>query len=193
MFVGRAESLALLAGARERARAGVPGRVLVEGPAGIGKTALVRHFLCGSGQVLRAAGEEAESELPFGVLAQLLGPRARWTDASAAGAELLERLDEAQEREPEPGGVGGEPVVVVVDDAQSGGPRVSPGTHLRRTTAAGRPDAGAGLVVRDIDDARLPRWTAAVLHRGRRRAGPAGRSRAHRTAATGKRSWAQPG
>ncbi|XUL93765.1 AAA family ATPase [Streptomyces galilaeus] len=155
MFVGRAESLALLAGARERARAGVPGRVLVEGPAGIGKTALVRHFLCGSGQVLRAAGEEAESELPFGVLAQLLGPRARWTDASAAGAELLERLDEAQEREPEPGGVGGEPVVVVVDDAQW----ADHASLQALTFAVRRLRADRMLVlvvVRDIDDARLP-------------------------------------
>ena len=50
MFVGRTRSLALLADDRAQARAGVPARVLVEGSAGIGKTALVRHFLSGCGQ-----------------------------------------------------------------------------------------------------------------------------------------------
>ncbi|MDV9177999.1 AAA family ATPase, partial [Streptomyces sp. W16] len=155
VFVGRAESLALLAAARERARSGVPARVLVEGPAGIGKTALVRHFLCGSGRVLRAAGEEAESELAFGVLAQLLGPRAHWPDASAAGAELLEAWDEAQERGQESGGVAEEPVVVVVDDAQW-----ADHASLQALTFAVR-RLGADrvlvlVVVRDIDDARLP-------------------------------------
>lgn len=155
VFVGRAESLALLAGARERARAGVPGRVLVEGPAGIGKTALVRHFLCGSGQVLRAAGEEAESELPFGVLAQLLGSRVRRTDASAAGVELLEAWDEAQETDPEPGGVAGEPVVVVVDDAQwADHASLQALTFAVRRLRADR--VLVLVVVRDVDDARLP-------------------------------------
>ncbi|MFD6289136.1 AAA family ATPase [Streptomyces sp. NPDC060205] len=50
-FVGRSHSLALLAAARERARAGQPQRVLVEGPAGIGKTALVRRFLSDDARV----------------------------------------------------------------------------------------------------------------------------------------------
>uniref|UniRef100_UPI000B26B2A3 ATP-binding protein n=1 Tax=Streptomyces phaeochromogenes TaxID=1923 RepID=UPI000B26B2A3 len=119
-FVGRTDSLALLAAARERARAGHPQRVLVEGPAGIGKTALVRRFLRDDTHVLYGAGEEAESELAFGVLEQLLGRDGtgagagsdpgdgigaggrRWADAHAAGAALLEALDEAQ-------GAGGAP------------------------------------------------------------------------------------
>ncbi|MFJ9249068.1 AAA family ATPase [Streptomyces sp. NPDC101776] len=155
MFVGRTESLALLAGARERARAGVPARVLVEGPAGIGKTALVRHFLRGSGQVSRAAGEEAESELAFGVLAQLLGRRARWPDASTAGGELLEAWDETQQTDPEPGGAAGEPVVVVVDDAQwADRASLQALTFALRRLRADR--VLVLLVVRDIDDARLP-------------------------------------
>ncbi|MEV0738645.1 AAA family ATPase [Streptomyces sp. NPDC050549] len=154
MFVGRAESLALLAGALKRARAGVPVRVLVEGPAGIGKTALVRHFLGGAGQVLRAAGEEAESELAFGVLAQLLRPRIRWTDASAAGAELLEAWDEAQETDQEPEGAA-EPVVVVVDDAQwADHASLQALTFAVRRLRADR--VLVLVVVRDIDDARLP-------------------------------------
>ncbi|MGW6011205.1 AAA family ATPase [Streptomyces sp. NPDC055210] len=114
-FVGRSDSLALLAAARERARAGQPQRVLVEGPAGIGKTALVRRFLRDDTRapddsrvpdgtrVLYGAGEEAESQLAFGVLEQLLGRggsegagSGRRPDAHAAGAELLEALDEAQ-------------------------------------------------------------------------------------------------
>ena len=67
------DSLALLAAARERARAGHPQRVLVEGPAGIGKTALIRRFLRDDTHVLYGAGEEAEAGLAFGVLEQLLG------------------------------------------------------------------------------------------------------------------------
>ncbi|MEV6484063.1 AAA family ATPase [Streptomyces sp. NPDC051576] len=150
VFVGRADSLALLAGAREGARAGVPRRVLVEGAAGIGKTALVRHFLRGSARVLRAAGEEAESELAFGVLEQLLGTRARWADASAAGAELLEAWDAAQET-----AESGEPVVVVVDDAQwADHPSLQALTFAVRRLRVDR--VLVVLVVRDIDDARLP-------------------------------------
>ncbi|MEU9787728.1 ATP-binding protein, partial [Streptomyces phaeochromogenes] len=83
-FVGRTDSLALLAAARERARAGHPQRVLVEGPAGIGKTALVRRFLRDDTHVLYGAGEEAESELAFGVLEQLLG-RDGTSDGSRPG------------------------------------------------------------------------------------------------------------
>ncbi|MCZ4514939.1 ATP-binding protein, partial [Streptomyces sp. ActVer] len=150
-FVGRADSLALLAAARERARAGHPQRVLVEGPAGIGKTALVHRFLRDDTHVLYGAGEEAESELAFGVLEQLLGRDGtgdgsgpgggdgggdgargavgggRWADAHAAGAALLEALDEAQGAGAGPGPDDGgapapsapdTPIALVLDDAQ---------------------------------------------------------------------------
>ncbi|MFF5003192.1 AAA family ATPase [Streptomyces phaeochromogenes] len=155
-FVGRTDSLALLAAARERARAGHPQRVLVEGPAGIGKTALVRRFLRGDTHVLYGAGEEAESELAFGVLEQLLGRDGtgdgsgpgggngtgngtgsgaggrRWADAHAAGAALLETLDEAQ-------GTGGTPDS---DDRATRGPD-APGTSAPGDPGLSAPDTSA--------------------------------------------------
>ncbi|WP_371683502.1 ATP-binding protein [Solirubrobacter soli] len=47
-----------------------PRLVLVEGAAGVGKTALVRHFLAQHPElvVLRASGERAETGMGFGVL-----------------------------------------------------------------------------------------------------------------------------
>ncbi|MGI3231191.1 AAA family ATPase [Streptomyces sp. GTA36] len=151
-FVGRTDSLALLAAARERARAGHPQRVLVEGPAGIGKTALIRRFLRDDTHVLYGAGEEAESELAFGVLEQLLGRDGtgdgagsgtrlgtgtgigaggrRWADAHAAGAALLEALDEAQ-------GAGGAPDS---DDRATRGPD-TPNTSALDAPSTPAPDA----------------------------------------------------
>ncbi len=122
-FVGRQPTLARLHEMLEQARAGEPRLVLIEGPAGIGKTTLVRQFLEGTAErcVLRASGEEVEAGLPFGVLAQLLadapttppGPAAggvpgeRPVDPLAAGAILLDLLSELQRTDP---------VLLVVDD-----------------------------------------------------------------------------
>src|SRR5215472_2117122 len=77
MIVGRAEELAqlerLLAGLRvQQGRA-----VVLHGEAGIGKTALLRALSerCGSEiTVLRASGVEAEAELAFSALSDLLAP-----------------------------------------------------------------------------------------------------------------------
>lgn len=71
--MGRAAEMAAPANAAARARSGHPGIVSVEGAAGIGKTALVRAFLtsAAAGVVLTASGDDAESTLPWGVLAQL--------------------------------------------------------------------------------------------------------------------------
>src|SRR6266511_2619218 len=123
LFVGRQPTLASLHRMLNQARAGEPRLVLIEGPAGIGKTTLVRRFLdeAGERRVLRASGEEAEAGLAFGVLTQLLahvpttppGPAAgvvageRPVDPLAAGAVLLDQLGELQRTDP---------VVVVVDD-----------------------------------------------------------------------------
>ncbi|WP_372343989.1 LuxR C-terminal-related transcriptional regulator [Streptomyces sp. KL116D] len=98
LFVGRGDALAVLERVRRAAGGGVPQRVLVEGAAGVGKTALVHRFLDDVGAVLYASGEEAESGLAFGVVEQLLGGRAgrAWTDPVEAGAALLEAIDEAQ-------------------------------------------------------------------------------------------------
>jgi predicted ATPase len=101
-FVGREPELALLARAADEARAGTPRLVRVEGPAGIGKTALLRRFLATRSDwtVLRAVCDPAETTLAYGVIAQLrrrgtgehetpfdVGARllATWTRRSAPG------------------------------------------------------------------------------------------------------------
>ena len=80
VFVGRAGELAGLAAAAAAARRGQPRVVLVEGDAGIGKSALLARFASGlaSAMVLRASGDEAELQLPYGVEGQQV--------ASARGA-----------------------------------------------------------------------------------------------------------
>ncbi|MFD9634898.1 ATP-binding protein [Streptomyces violascens] len=155
-FVGRGELLALLGQALDRARTGVPQRVLIEGPAGIGKTALVRRFLALADlpHVLCAAGEEDESGLAFGVLAQLLDDGSRtpgheeWGDPSAAGADLLDALDKAQ-------GDDGDTVAIAVDDAQwADHPSLKALTFALRRLRADR--VVALVVVRDLSDHRMP-------------------------------------
>lgn len=116
VFVGRAAELALLADELERARAGEPRVVWVEGEAGVGKTTLIdRATAAARGIVaLRADGDQAETHLPFGVLDQLLagvvGARCPGPgdDPASVGAELLGVLGTLQAD-----GV----VVLVVDDA----------------------------------------------------------------------------
>jgi DNA-binding CsgD family transcriptional regulator len=114
VFVGRERELGALEQGLERARAGQPWLVLIEGPAGIGKTSLVEHFLAGarSVTVLRASGDLSESDLPFGVVDQLLRragePPPPEPDHLAAGARILELLGTLQDEHP---------VVLFLDDA----------------------------------------------------------------------------
>ncbi len=72
-FVGRVAELGMLAEAFALAAAGSTQIWRVEGPAGIGKTALVRAFLAAAAPpvVVTASGDEAEATLPWGVLSQL--------------------------------------------------------------------------------------------------------------------------
>ena len=95
-FVGRQLELEVLRTRLAMATSGQPQVVQIEGPAGIGKTALVERFLAGADPVpavLRASGEETEELLANGVLEQLA------RSAGAPGAALA-----------------GRPVVLVVDD-----------------------------------------------------------------------------
>ncbi|MHB8342519.1 MAG: AAA family ATPase, partial [Mycobacteriales bacterium] len=72
-FVGRAPELARLLAARQVVATGRPWVVLVRGPAGIGKSALARRFAASSSStLLTASGDEAEAELPYAYLDQLL-------------------------------------------------------------------------------------------------------------------------
>jgi ATP/maltotriose-dependent transcriptional regulator MalT len=94
-FVGRADELAFLHARHVEAGRGHPQTVLVEGPAGVGKSALLTTFARTlQAPPLTASGDEAETFLNFGVLLQLLDSRAAsWSDPFAAGADLLQFLD----------------------------------------------------------------------------------------------------
>jgi len=136
MLIGRDDELAALASAVARARAGTSRTVVVAGPPGSGKSALLEasvRALAPDVTVLRASGHVAESDLPYAGLHQLLMPwaavlashddaRARTLSGAVAFArqEPAERLPVASalvwflaER-----AAAGGPVVVVVDDAQ---------------------------------------------------------------------------
>ncbi len=96
IFVGRERELAAL---------GAAPFALVEGAAGVGKTALVERALAGrSERVLRASGEPAEIAVSFCVLDQLFR-RAGEETRPRTGDALLEWLSD-------------QPVALFVDDAQ---------------------------------------------------------------------------
>jgi DNA-binding CsgD family transcriptional regulator len=123
-FVGRQSELAALRSRFAAARSGQPQIVQIEGPPGIGKTALLSRFLADPGEgvrpvVLRASGEETEVLLAYGVVDQLDrsaggnlllpagSPGSATDDVMTVGSRLLHVL----------GALEGEaPVILVVDD-----------------------------------------------------------------------------
>jgi len=110
-FVGRAAELGFLRARLDEAASGLPRTVVLEGPGGSGKSALLHAFtsMLDKGAVLAASGEEEESFLSFGLLNQLLGSRAStWADPFAAGGHLLDALDQRDTRSP---------TVLAIDDA----------------------------------------------------------------------------
>jgi DNA-binding CsgD family transcriptional regulator len=80
----RAHELARLREALDRARAGQGGALVVDGPAGIGKTALLRNTRALAREaemtVLSGRGRELERDFPFGVARQLFEPELRAAD-----------------------------------------------------------------------------------------------------------------
>ena len=126
---GRRAEQAAIAALLDRARDGRSGALLLSGAAGMGKTALLADAAASADglRVLRATGAEAEAELPFAGLHQLLAPV---LDRAAAlprpQAAALERaLGVAEGPAPEPlllgAGVLGllaeaGPALVLVDD-----------------------------------------------------------------------------
>ena len=123
-FVGRTAELTVLRQELAATRAGSSRVVLIEGPAGIGKSAIIDRLLASEPDltVLRAAGERWEAFVAFGVIDQLM----RSTKVSRA--RLLADRERSLPAE-EPVGVGQRvlqaiedleataPVVLVVDDA----------------------------------------------------------------------------
>ncbi len=124
-FVGRQPELAVLRARLADAIAGSPQIVQVEGPPGIGKTALLDHFLRHGAVgeppvVLRASGEETEELLSYGVVDQLArsaghdaraligGDGAGGADPVAVGTRLLEFFDRLDS---------GRGVVLLIDEA----------------------------------------------------------------------------
>jgi DNA-binding CsgD family transcriptional regulator len=81
----REDELAVLSGALAAARDGAGSVVMVDGPAGIGKTRLLSHALAlahaGGVGVLSACGVELEREIPFGLAGQLFAARLAGTSA----------------------------------------------------------------------------------------------------------------
>ncbi len=123
-FVGRdAEWRALHSELDQMLRGGLARTVLLEGPAGIGKSRLLHRFLSTAVdvRVVKASGDEDESRLDFGVVDQLVARAGSATargsmatdpgvhrDPVSIGSALLELLGELAVASP---------VIVVVDDA----------------------------------------------------------------------------
>ncbi|WP_285591002.1 LuxR family transcriptional regulator [Herbidospora sp. NBRC 101105] len=104
-FVGRDRERAALHACAGRARSGRPALVLVDGPPGVGKTALVRSALEGF-RVLAASGDPLESSFDYGFAQQWLHDGVSG-DPVDVGARLLGVLTGSEE-----------PVALVADDAQ---------------------------------------------------------------------------
>ncbi|MGW3341773.1 AAA family ATPase [Nonomuraea rubra] len=109
MFVGRTAELASLRAELRAAGVGSVRRAVVEGPEGIGKTALIRHALDGEAgvRVLAVSGEESERELGLGVVRQLMD------EAALLGLGTDERAG------------GGSGAAFLPDGARSGGIRAA--------------------------------------------------------------------
>ncbi|MEO3862700.1 AAA family ATPase [Acrocarpospora sp. B8E8] len=159
-LVGRAAERAALAAQLDLARSGSPRLVLVEGPCGMGKTALVRCALAAAPdfRVLPASGEEMETALPYGVVAQLLALAGRPGPVPdggpvQVGGVLLELLGELQEHGP---------VAIVVDDAHwADAASLHALTFALRRLLADR--VLVVVVTRDQSDARLPEGLRRLL------------------------------
>jgi ATP/maltotriose-dependent transcriptional regulator MalT len=126
VFVGRAAELEQLCWQLSAVRLGRSRLVVVEGEAGIGKSALIRRFLSEASdlRVVTASGDEAEASLPYGMITQVIasagtacleafpllrgGPPST-ADPLAVGGGLLGLLGEMQDSGP---------VALVIEDLQ---------------------------------------------------------------------------
>src|SRR6266496_2459918 len=83
MLVGRESEIATINRVLAEARSGRAAGLVVAGEAGVGKTALLDDAVARAPEflVLRTRGVEAEAEVPFAALIELLGPVASQIDA----------------------------------------------------------------------------------------------------------------
>lgn len=120
-FVGRDEQLAVLRGAMTDARAGTRAVILVEGGAGMGKTALIREAITDADvEVIWVVGDDDELVVDYGLLGQIMRTvpvetrrfeaDPAYTDPAQGGAALVDALDRTCV-------AAARPTVVVVDDA----------------------------------------------------------------------------
>ncbi len=123
IFVGRDGELARMRAAAEAALAGRPAVIGVDGPPGIGKSALLREFgrRCGDFRTVAIAAFPDEADLPSSLISQLAlalrtaGGAPNWAriaaegDPVAVGLALLEALS---------GAAAESPVLLLVDDLQ---------------------------------------------------------------------------
>jgi DNA-binding CsgD family transcriptional regulator len=120
LFVGRDAELARVGQILNLVEAGQPWLVAIEGDPGVGKTSLARRCLAQVAdlRVLSARGDQAEADLDFGIVDQLLRtangafPAATLTGGTssfAVGARLLEVVGEQQ---------AAGPVAIMLDDLQ---------------------------------------------------------------------------
>ena len=98
-FVGRQPELAVLRARLADAATGRPQVVQIQGPAGIGKTALLENFLASAHPdpnpvVIFASGEENEQLLAYGVIEQLVrsAPGSATTRATLTASHFAERI-----------------------------------------------------------------------------------------------------
>ncbi len=139
MLHGRERERAQLAALVEKARAGTAGVLVVLGEPGVGKTALLHDLMTsqeqaaggGGAGVLRTAGVESESPLPYAALHRLLRPATNFDRLPAPQARALRvvfGLEDGPTIEPFLIGVAtlsvlteaadaGSPLLCVVDDA----------------------------------------------------------------------------
>jgi predicted ATPase len=94
--VGRDEELRHLSNAWAAVEPGVPQAVMVDGPAGVGKSALLSAFVAehASVRAITWTGDETETDLRFAMAEEVLGAPGQWADPYAAGIALLRSLGE---------------------------------------------------------------------------------------------------
>src|SRR5262249_21009689 len=126
VFIGRTAELATLNDVLEDVRGRNPRLVLIDGPPGMGKTALIQEFarIARAPTVLHASGEETETRLAFGVIGQFVSQACvppmddlssiddgagTHADPLVVGRAFLDLIGRVQQRSP---------VVLLIDDVQ---------------------------------------------------------------------------